>query len=46
MKKIFIVILTLGLILSIVGTAFGEADLSKDELENQTVEWTASCVFR
>lgn len=42
MKKIFIVILTLGLILSIVGTAFGEADLSKDELENQTVEWTAS----
>lgn len=42
MKKILTVLLTLGLLLSIAGTAFGEADLSKDGLEDQTVEWTAS----
>ncbi|NCB43181.1 MAG: hypothetical protein EOM59_11245, partial [Clostridia bacterium] len=42
MKKVFIILLTLGLIFSIAGTAFGEADLSKEVLENKTVEWTAS----
>ncbi len=42
MKKILTVLLTLGLLFSIAGTAFGEADLSKDGLEDKTMEWTAS----
>ena len=42
MKKILTVLLTLGLLLSIAGTAFGEADLSKDGWEDKTLEWTAS----
>ena len=42
MKKILTVLLTLGLLLSIAGTAFGEADLSKDGWEDKTLEWMAS----
>ncbi len=42
MKKIVVVLLVLGLILSVVGTAFGEAALSKDILEDSPIEWTAS----